>query len=145
MVKNEWITTPHDYTKDDDFYVWQHFFLNIRVKNTSRIPLQGDSNFAAGFPHSYDTPATYRLHGPVDGGGGETNRWNLDRHRLSVNLVFLDWSVRKVGLRQLWEIRWNREINNNGASNWGNLSIVPDWRDPMQWPEWMRQSQNYDL
>ncbi|MHC4843664.1 MAG: type II secretion system protein [Planctomycetota bacterium] len=143
--KNEWITEPAEWCKDDDFYVWNNFYLNIRVRNPSLIPLHGDSNFAAGFPHSYDEAAITRLHGPVDGGGGETNRWNLDRHNLSVNFAFLDWSVRKVGLRQLWRIKWNRESTLGGASNWGNLRIVPDWNDPLQWPEWMQNAKNYDL
>jgi prepilin-type N-terminal cleavage/methylation domain-containing protein len=134
--KNDWVTDGLD-------YLGSHYFRNIRVKSVSRIPLQGDGNFAGGFPHAEDEPAQYRLHGPVD--GDETNRWNLDRHKLSVNFTFLDWSVRKVGLRQLWEIRWNTQTTERGASSWGNLRIVPDWNDPLQWPEWMQNSKNYDL
>jgi prepilin-type N-terminal cleavage/methylation domain-containing protein len=143
--KNEWITKPADWCKDDPFYRWDYFFLNIRVSNAARIPLLGDCNFAAGFPHATDEPAEFSLHGPVD--GDETNRWNLDRHKLSVNFVFLDWSVRKVGLRQLWQLRWNRESTSDGASSWGNLNVVPNWENPLDpdWPEWMRNSKNYAL
>jgi hypothetical protein len=93
----------------------------------------------------WDEPAPTRIHHPWgDDDGGEINRWNLDRHRLSVNLVFLDWSVRKVGLRQLWSLHWSRQKNESGAG-WGNLEVVPNWNDPEQWPEWMRKSKNYDL
>ncbi|MHC4465997.1 MAG: hypothetical protein ACYSYW_05530, partial [Planctomycetota bacterium] len=134
--KNDWITDGLDYKGS-------HYFRNVRVKGTARIPLIGDGNFAGGFPLAEDEPADTRLHGPVD--GDETNRWNLDRHNLSVNLTFLDWSVRKVGLRQLWEIRWNSQKTSTGASSWGNLNVVPDWNDRLQWPEWMRNSKNYDL
>ncbi|MHC4256267.1 MAG: hypothetical protein ACYSUL_11765, partial [Planctomycetota bacterium] len=74
----------------------------------------------------------------------ETNRWNLDRHRLSVNLTFLDWSVRKVGLRQLWSLKWSKQMDDAGLNAW-RIPNVPDWNDPMQWPEWMRNSKNYDL
>jgi len=58
----------------------------------------------------------------------------------------LDWSVRKVGLRQLWSLRWTRQKDPaTDQIGWGNLNIVPDWNDPMVWPEWMRNAKNYDL
>ena len=44
-----------------------------------------------------------KYHHPFD------NRWLVDRHHMAINMVFLDWSVRKVGLKQLWQLRWNRE------------------------------------
>jgi prepilin-type N-terminal cleavage/methylation domain-containing protein/prepilin-type processing-associated H-X9-DG protein len=118
-------------------------FRNIRVKGTSQIGLLGDSNYTGAFPDAYDEPADTRLHGPVD--GDNINRWNLDRHNLSVNFVFLDWSVRKVGLKQLWSIRWSKQKTESGEQAWGNLSLVPDWNNAQEWPEWMRASQNYDL
>ncbi|MHC4152675.1 MAG: type II secretion system protein [Planctomycetota bacterium] len=127
---------------DDDMY-W--FWPNVRVKGASRIPLFGDCSHMGGLPMIWDEPAATRMHHPwSDDEGGEINRWNLDRHRLSVNLVFLDWSVRKVGLRQLWSLHWTRQKNESGAG-WGNLEVVPNWNDPELWPEWMRKSKNYDL
>ncbi|MHC4266084.1 MAG: type II secretion system protein [Planctomycetota bacterium] len=133
----------NDFVTDGLDYKGSYYFRNVRVKNVSMIPLQGDGNFAGGFPLAEDEPAQTRRHGPVD--GDETNRWNLDRHRLSVNLVFLDWSVRKVGLKQLWQIRWNTQTTTGGASSWGHPNIVPDAEVPEDWPEWMRDSKNYDL
>jgi len=147
--KNPWVSQASSDLKDDDFYSYYNYFLNIRVKETSRIPLFGDANFTGGFPHVHDEPAPFRLHGPVDGGNpGEINRWNLDRHNLSVNFVNLDWSVRKIGLKQLWALKWSKETVNDGGrtvNGWGNLNVVPDWNDPMVWPEWMRNAKNYDL
>ena len=122
------------------------WYRNIRVKGTSQIGLLGDSNYTGAFPDIYDMPAPMRLHGPVD--GDNINRWNLDRHNLSVNFVFLDWSVRKVGLKQLWQIKWSKQTVDEGGrpvSGWGNLNVVPDWNNPLDWPEWMRNSKNYDL
>ncbi|MHC4723929.1 MAG: type II secretion system protein [Planctomycetota bacterium] len=121
--KNDWVTDGLDLD-----YLGSHYFRNVRVRGTSQIPLQGDGNFCGGFPLAEDIPAQTRLHGPCDT-PDETNRWNLDRHHLSVNLTFLDWSVRKVGLRQLWAIRWSTQKTSEGASSWGNLSVVPDWNN----------------
>jgi prepilin-type processing-associated H-X9-DG protein len=122
------------------------WYRNIRVKGVSQIPVHGDCNYTGAFPEAYNEPAEFRLHGPVD--GENINRWNLDRHSLSVNFVFLDWSVRKLGLRQLWAQKWSKQTVNQGGrpvSAWGNLNVVPDWNDPSQWPEWMQLSKNFDL
>ncbi|MHC4265939.1 MAG: type II secretion system protein [Planctomycetota bacterium] len=121
------------------------YWKNVRVKGTPRIPLFGDCSHMGGLPTIYDLPDETRLH-HVWGDNGEINRWNLDRHKLSVNLLFLDWSVRKVGLRQLWSLKWTRQKNESGAG-WGDLRQVPDWNDPDDpaWPEWMKESKNYDL
>jgi hypothetical protein len=145
--KNEWITTPTEDCKESDYYKWVHFYLNIRFKNVARIPLLGDANWAAGFPWAEDEPAEFREHSPVCGCGGEINRWNLDRHRYSVNFAFLDWSVRKVGLRQLWSLKWSRQQTETKfpVPSWGNMNVVLDWNDSEVWPEWMQLSKNYEL
>jgi prepilin-type processing-associated H-X9-DG protein len=135
--KNEWVTKPSDEFIEDDYYAWENFYHNVYVVNGYEVPLFGDCNFMAGFPHAWDEPADTRFHGPVDGGGGEINRWNIARHGLSVNMLFLDWSARKVGLRELWMLKWSRETL-EGEPTWGNLNIVPDPDNPEHWPEWMR-------
>jgi prepilin-type N-terminal cleavage/methylation domain-containing protein/prepilin-type processing-associated H-X9-DG protein len=126
-------------------WMYDFCYKNVRVRRTSTIPLLGDGTWMGGWPEPYEEPAETRWH-EVD--GLSPNIWNLDRHNLSINMVFLDWSVRKVGLRQLWSLRWSKEmVDQDGVSVsvWGNLNIVPDLNDPLQWPEWMRNSKNYDL
>jgi hypothetical protein len=54
-------------------------------------------------------------------------------------MVFLDWTVRKVGLRQLWSLKWSKD------DAWGDLTVVPNPDKAEEWPEWMRASKNYDL
>jgi prepilin-type N-terminal cleavage/methylation domain-containing protein len=139
LISTNPIPMWHMGAQDTSWY-WQ----NVRVKGTSRIPLFGDCSHMGGLPMIWDEPAPTRLH-HVWGETGEVNRWNLDRHHLSVNLVFLDWSVRKVGLRQLWSLHWTKQRTESGEQGWGNLQQVPDWNDPLQWQEWMQKSKNYDL
>jgi prepilin-type processing-associated H-X9-DG protein len=131
--KNEFVTYTDAVDDTTEFY------MNIRVKNTAKIPLLGCSIFLAGFPDAWDEPSPTKYHHPFE------NRWLVDRHNLSINMVFLDWSVRKVGLKQLWQLRWNKQKHTDGSSAWGNLNVVPDWNDPLQWPEWMRNAKNFDL
>jgi prepilin-type N-terminal cleavage/methylation domain-containing protein len=146
--KNPWVSEPSTELIGDGFYGYKNYFRTVYVRNTAQIPLFGDSNFTGGFPHVHDGPSELRLHGPVDGSPGEINRWNLDRHHLSINLVFLDWSVRKVGLKQLWQLRWSAETTNVGGkviNGWGNADIVPDPDVVEEWPEWMQPAKNYEL
>jgi prepilin-type N-terminal cleavage/methylation domain-containing protein/prepilin-type processing-associated H-X9-DG protein len=136
--KNPWVSEPSPELIGEDFYDYKYYFQTVLINKAHQIPLFGDCNYTGGFPHVHDEPVETWLHGPVDlFPPGEINRWNLDRHNLSVNLLFLDSSVRKVGLKQLWQLRWSKE------NNWGNLDIIPDPEDPMQWPKWMRNAKNY--
>jgi hypothetical protein len=49
----------------------------------------------------------------------------------------LDWSVRKVGLKELWKFRWHRKYNINGPWTAGGGGR------PSDWPEWMRNFKEY--
>ncbi|MHC4458183.1 MAG: type II secretion system protein [Planctomycetota bacterium] len=138
--KNPWVSDcSTELMGEGDYYAYENHFLNVEIRNVNQIPLFGDCNYTGGFPHVHDQPSEFRYHGPVDMEPGEINRWNLDRHKLSVNLLFLDWSVRKVGLKQLWQLRWSQE------KGWGDLRIIPDPEDPTDWPDWMQRAKNYDL
>jgi prepilin-type N-terminal cleavage/methylation domain-containing protein/prepilin-type processing-associated H-X9-DG protein len=149
--KNAFVTNgdafPATRFASEHSWMYEYCYKNIRVQGVSRISLFGDSQWMGGWPSVYTEPAPTREHGPD--GGDILNQWNLDRHNMSVNMLFLDWSVRKVGLRQLWSLKWSKQTvaDENGINvpAWGNLSVVPDWNDPLQWPEWMRNSKNYGL
>jgi hypothetical protein len=125
--KNAWVSEPSTAVSGDEAYVKnEYFFQNVRVRHVSRIPLFGDCSFVGGFPDVYDEPEQSREFWPVY--SNEINRWNKDRHKLSVNLVFLDWSVRKVGLRQLWSLRWNKQtvdVGGKSINGWGVTTVVP--------------------
>jgi len=61
----------------------------------------------------------------------------LNRHNAHVNCLFLDWSVRKVGLKELWTLKWHREFNTAGL--WTKAGGVK----PEDWPKWMRRFKEY--
>jgi prepilin-type processing-associated H-X9-DG protein len=60
----------------------------------------------------------------------EIRRPCVNRHRGMVNGLFLDFSVRKIGLKQLWELQWHK--------NWN-----PDNLPPPLWPLWMENFKDY--
>ncbi len=61
----------------------------------------------------------------------------LDRHGGGVNTLFMDWSVRKVGVKELWVLKWHRSYNI--AGHWTKAG----GRTPEDWPVWMRKFKDY--
>jgi prepilin-type processing-associated H-X9-DG protein len=56
----------------------------------------------------------------------------INRHRGTINVLFLDSSVRKLGLKGLWTLKWRRDFNTAGP--WTKAGGVK----PEDWPQWMR-------
>jgi len=76
----------------------------------------------------------------VQGQGGsidEMRRFCVNRHDGFVNILFMDWTVRKVGLKQLWTFKWHREYDTAGP--WTIAGNV----QPQDWPQWMRSFKDY--
>ena len=61
----------------------------------------------------------------------------INRHNGYVNSLFLDWSVRKVGLKELWTLKWHDEFDT--AGRWTKAGGV----QPEDWPVWMRKFKDY--
>jgi len=61
----------------------------------------------------------------------------INRHDGFINGLFLDWSVRKVGLKELWTLKWHREYDTRGP--WTKAGGVR----PEDWPPWMRKFKDY--
>jgi len=61
----------------------------------------------------------------------------MDRHTGGINSVFMDWSARKVGLKQLWGLKWHRTYSTTGP--WTASGGVR----PEDWPKWMRRFKDY--
>ncbi len=72
-----------------------------------------------------------------DGGSARLHRVCINRHDGYVNGLFMDWTVRKVGLKELWTLKWQRDVNTAGP--WTRAGGVK----PEDWPEWMRKFKDY--
>ena len=70
-------------------------------------------------------------------GSGGWGTFCINRHNGHVNGLFLDWSVRKIGLKELWTLKWYREFDTVGP--WTKAGGV----QPEDWPEWMRRFKDY--
>jgi prepilin-type N-terminal cleavage/methylation domain-containing protein len=69
--------------------------------------------------------------------GDNMRRVCLNRHEGFVNTLFLDFSARKVGLKELWALKWHRSYNTAGP--WTLAGGV----QPSDWPAWMKSFKDY--
>lgn len=73
-------------------------------------------------------------------GAGDNNgmtRYCINRHQGGTNAVFLDWSVRKIGCKELWTLKRHRKSNTAGIyTSAGGMA-----QD--EWPHWMRSLKDY--
>ena len=61
----------------------------------------------------------------------------ISRQDGGINMLFMDWSVRKVGLKEWWTLKWYKIFNTAGP--WTKAGGVL----PEDWPEGMRGFQDY--
>ena len=64
-------------------------------------------------------------------------RCAINRHNGAVNSLFLDGSARRVGLKELWTLKWHRSFDTAGP--WTKAGGV----QPVDWPAWMRGFKDY--
>ncbi len=61
----------------------------------------------------------------------------INRHNGHINGLFLDWSVGKVGLKELWTLKWSMQFDT--ANAWTKAGGAM----PEDWPAWMRGFKDY--
>ena len=84
----------------------------------------------------FDEPPKYEDEVEV-GPFGDMRYFCINRHSGHVNGMFLDASVRKIGLKELWTLKWNRDFDT--AGRWTRAGGV----QPEDWPRWMRRFKDY--
>jgi prepilin-type N-terminal cleavage/methylation domain-containing protein len=117
-----------------------NYWKNVNAKPANNIPVFLDCAwydvwvFHDNQPPLYDGDLT---NGNGRGPPGEMKRVCLNRHDGFVDCLFLDWSIRKVGLKELWTLNWHKTFNTrNTHTKAGGV-----W--PTDWPLWMRRFKDY--
>ena len=115
---------------DPEIWRWKR----CDVKGADEIPCFADCSSGGGGPQDTDELQEY-----IDESGGDRMaRFNLYRHGCDTNITFLDWNVRKVGLKELWTLKWHRQFDtiDSGPIEYGTY-------ESGGWPDWMKHCRGY--
>ncbi|MGD8499791.1 MAG: type II secretion system protein [Phycisphaerales bacterium] len=131
---NEWLFHQH-YRFDTPVPLRLPFRLPytdiFSIRGRAQIPLLLDSTGPLGLPDDVSGPPRF------PGFGFGMAPFCINRHNGHVNGLFLDWSVRKIGLKELWTLKWYAEFDT--ANRWTRAGGV----QPEDWPRWMRNFKDY--
>ena len=134
---NSWTNYMHA-ARGDRMEEW--FWKNVNnAKNMSQIPVFGDSTWHDAWPRHTDQPMELRDGFGIgdQGTSGEMNHFCIDRHNGFINMLFMDWSVRNTGLKEVWTLKWHRDFNTMGP--WTRAGGVM----PSDWPRWLQRYKDY--
>ncbi len=135
---NQWVYNP---SKVVGGRILQQVWKTANVKGAGDVPCFGDCAITGATPEDMDRPPAR----PDDvaniwGQGGsrdEIRRFCMNRHEGHMNMLFLDWSVRKVGLKALWTLKFHRKWNTANRFTVAGGAVASDW------PQWMRHFKDY--
>ena len=109
------------------------FWRQSTQGNPNNIPLVADCYWEMAIPMDFNDPPLWPIYGgdyddwyAVGFDAGMT-RFCIDRHKMAINSAFMDWSVRRVPLKELWSLKWHRKFD------LGNEKTLPGY----VWPDWM--------
>lgn len=106
------------------------YWRTSQVKGAYNIPVFTEGWWVDGWPQHTDEPPPWGHETPIMS-GHEMQRLCVNRHGGAQFVVFADWSVRKVALKQLWSLKWNKSFDTFGP--WTKAGGV----QPSDWPQWM--------
>jgi len=107
------------------------------VAGAANVPLFVDALRFDLWPLATNTPADNEISAWATGPGNNMARCCINRHNGYVGCLFLDYAVRKVGLKELWTLKWHKSFNTTGP--WTSASGVQS----SDWPEWIRPMKDY--
>ena len=103
------------------------------IRGQDKIPIILDGAIPFATPNANDSPPRWSDREM----GTNMMCFCINRHDGYVNGLFLDWSVRRIGLKELWTLKWYPQFNTEGP--WTRAGGV----NPEHWPDWMRSFKDY--
>jgi len=104
----------------------------VRIKGGYRVPVFVDCQWVDGLPLAANEPPEFDGQCHWDWYTNAMRSFCINRHHGFVNGVFMDTSVRPIGLKELWEVYWHKQWAQERAT-----------RGTPVWPEWMTSFKDY--
>jgi prepilin-type N-terminal cleavage/methylation domain-containing protein len=115
----------------------ENYWKGRNVPGAAFIPLFADCSWYGGRPFEHDSPPQFTGQQPAEWTIDNMRRFCLDRHLSATCAVFLDCAVRRLGLKELWTLKWHRSYKTSNA--WTKAGGA----QPTDWPDWMRPLKDY--
>ena len=136
--QNNWLFNPPPSVTAIQGRPAEWHWRTMNVRRAAEIPVFADTMWRGGGPFASGARGEPpRFNGEWVDANAEMRHFCIDRHDGSINHLFLDGSVRAVGLKELWTLHWHRRFNVRGQ--WTKAGGV----HPADWPEWMRPFKDY--
>ncbi len=131
---NGWIENNQcpDQSENTSRLRWRH----DSVRGTGNIPMLLDDQWIDGWPEDWQDPPIAEDIDYRSQRNSHFPRYMLNRHNGYVQGAFVDYSVRKLGLKELYTLKWHREfdISNDYTLAGGSTAT---------WPDWLRRFKDY--
>ncbi len=115
----------------------EKYWRTAYVKNVVNIPLFLDAWWFDGWAGARDPPNLFE-DTYISGNSMETmGDFCVNRHGGFLNGLFMDFSVREIGVKELWTLKWHRTFNT------GDYWTIAGGVKPDAWPEWMQSFKDY--
>jgi prepilin-type N-terminal cleavage/methylation domain-containing protein/prepilin-type processing-associated H-X9-DG protein len=132
---NHWVSDTKSVVEKEKF--WRSI-NNTGKFGTSNIPVLMDGQFW--LVRTRDTDKAPQYDGMFRwenvASSGEMCRVCSSRHGNTTNVLYMDFSVRRTGLKQLWRLKWHKTFD-TGA---GPVNGKPY---PIGWSDWMKICRDY--
>jgi prepilin-type processing-associated H-X9-DG protein len=123
---NDFVAKPYRLNQFDQANADKQYWGSLNQEGADKIPLLFDSAWYATTPTDSSPPnpsALDKYHYPYTFGSV-----CLPRHNGGINMLFMDGSIRRVVIKELWGLKWSRQFNTN------NQYTRPDYG---RWPAWI--------
>ena len=105
----------------------------IDVKGAGNIPLLLDNQWIDGAPNEFNDPPEFDDLDYRQQPNSAMVRFMINRHDGGINCLFVDLSVRKVGLKELYTLKWNREFRTDGPWTLAGHVTRGMWMSKAEW------------
>ncbi|MHC4620287.1 MAG: type II secretion system protein [Planctomycetota bacterium] len=139
---NQWCS--HDTDGDrTEVFLWKV----VSVRRAAYLPVLCDGARGGATPWHHDVPPEYdgQIYFSIPSDRNEIRNFCQNRHNEAVNCLFGDWSVRRVGLKELWEIYWHRDWYRQNPEAEPDTTPPDEFWDPAWVTHWMYPMRNYAL
>jgi len=100
---------------------WREYYWREvnRVRNPNKVPVLADGTHFDAWPEHHDVPPLFM---DAAGIGDKLDRGEnmqhfcINRHGGFINMLFADWTVRRVGLKELWTLKWHAKWELGGPT-----------------------------